>query len=62
MGRLIPCGTGARHLRNVQVTDADAEMEERQRLQNVHAEMDSLDSGIQMLDNDMGASDEEELE
>ena len=29
MGRLIPCGTGARHLRNVQVIDADAEMEER---------------------------------
>ena len=62
MGRLIPCGTGARHLRNVTVVDADAEAEERQRLQNVHAEYDDFGSGIQMLDNEIGASDEEDAE
>ena len=62
MGRLIPCGTGARHLRNVTVVDADAEAEERQRLQNVHAEYDDFGSGIQMLDNEIGASDEEDVE
>ena len=62
MGRLIPCGTGARHLRNVQVTDADAEMEERRRLQNVQAEYSSADTGIQMQDFDMGSSDEEDVD
>ena len=62
MGRLIPCGTGARHLRNVQVVDADAEMEERKRLQAVQAEHYSTDSAIQMLDNEIGISDEEEGE
>ena len=61
MGRLIPCGTGARHLRNVQVIDADAdEMEERSRLQNVQAESLDSGSGIQLLDNEIGSSDEEE--
>jgi DNA-directed RNA polymerase subunit beta' len=62
MGRLIPCGTGARHLRNVQVTDADAEAEERARLQNVQANHFEADSGIQMLDNEIGVSDEEDEE
>ena len=62
MGRLIPCGTGARHLRNVQVVDADAEAEERKRLQAVQAEHYSTDSAIQMLDNEIGTSDEEEME
>jgi DNA-directed RNA polymerase subunit beta' len=62
MGRLIPCGTGARHLRNVQVIDADAEMEERRRLQNVQAEYSSSDTGIQMQDFDMGSSDEEDVD
>jgi DNA-directed RNA polymerase subunit beta' len=62
MGRLIPCGTGARHLRNVQVVDADAEAEERLRLQNVHAEYGNADSGIQMIDTDMGASDDEDVD
>ena len=62
MGRLIPCGTGARHLRNVQVTDADAEAEERKRLQAVQAEHFSTDGAIQMLDNEIGTSDEEEME
>ena len=61
MGRLIPCGTGARHLRNVQVIDADAdEMEERSRLQNVQAENYDSGSGIQLLDNEIGSSDEED--
>ena len=61
MGRLIPCGTGARHLRNVQVIDADAdEMEERSRLQNVPTESLDSGSGIQLLDNEIGSSDEEE--
>ena len=62
MGRLIPCGTGARHLRNVQVVDADAEAEERLRLQNVHADYGNSDSGIQMIDADMGASDDEDVD
>ena len=63
MGRLIPCGTGARHLRNVQVIDADAdEMEERSRLQNVQAENYESDSGIQLLDNEIGSSDEEDTD
>ena len=62
MGRLIPCGTGARHLRNVQVVDADAEAEERARLQNVQANHFEADSGIQMLDNEIGVSDEEDVE
>ena len=62
MGRLIPCGTGARHLRNVQVLDADAEAEERARLQNVQANHFEADSGIQMLDNEIGVSDEEDEE
>ncbi len=62
MGRLIPCGTGARHLRNVQVLDADAEAEERARLQYVHADHYEADSGIQMLDNEIGVSDEEDSE
>ena len=62
MGRLIPCGTGARHLRNVQVIDADAEAEERKRLQAVQAEHYSTDGAIQMLDNEIGTSDEEEME
>ena len=63
MGRLIPCGTGARHLRNVQVTDVDAEAEERKRLQAVQAaDYFGGDSGIQMLDNEIGASDEDDSE
>jgi len=63
MGRLIPCGTGARHLRNVQVIDADAdEMEERSRLQNVQAEGYETGTGIQMQDNEIGASDDEDTD
>ena len=63
MGRLIPCGTGARHLRNVQVVDVDAEAEERKRLQAVQAaDYFGADSGIQMLDNEIGASDEDDSE
>ena len=63
MGRLIPCGTGARHLRNVEVKDADAEAEERARLMRVQAEgPESSDSIIQMIDNEIGSSDEEDSE
>ena len=62
MGRLIPCGTGARHLRNVVVTDADAEAEERARLQHVQAEHSYTDTGIQMQDYDMGSSEEEDVD
>ncbi|MCF0215571.1 MAG: DNA-directed RNA polymerase subunit beta' [Fibrobacteraceae bacterium] len=62
MGRLIPCGTGARHLRNVVVTDSDAEAEERARLQNVQANHYEADSGIQMLDNEIGSSDDDDME
>ena len=63
MGRLIPCGTGARHLRNVEVKDADAEAEERARLMRVQAEgPEGPDSGIQMMDYEIGSSDEEDSE
>ena len=63
MGRLIPCGTGARHLRNVEVKDADAEAEERARLMRVQAEgPEGSDSGIQMMDYEIGSSDEEDSE
>jgi hypothetical protein len=44
------------------VVDADAEAEERLRLQNVHAEYGNADSGIQMIDTDMGASDDEDVD
>ena len=60
MGRLIPCGTGARHLRNVQVIDADADEMEERRVQSAPAENYETGTGIQMQDNEIGASDEED--
>ncbi|MCQ2101383.1 MAG: DNA-directed RNA polymerase subunit beta' [Fibrobacter sp.] len=63
MGRLIPCGTGARHLRNVQVVDADAALEAETRPYSTQVEFeDEIDTGIQMMDNEIGASDEEDSE
>ncbi len=63
MGRLIPCGTGARHLRNVQVVDADAALEAENRPYSTQVEFDDeTDTGIQMMDNEIGASDEEDSE
>ena len=63
MGRLIPCGTGARHLRNVQVVDADAELDAAARPMGIQGEFDeSADNGIQMLDNEIGINDEEDSE
>ena len=44
------------------MVDADAEAEERARLQNVQANHFEADSGIQMLDNEIGVSDEEDEE
>ncbi|MFA6622640.1 MAG: DNA-directed RNA polymerase subunit beta' [Fibrobacteraceae bacterium] len=62
MGRLIPCGTGARHLRNVKVTDADAEAEaEAHRAQNEDGE-DSADMSFKMLDSDSENQEEDNAE
>ena len=61
MGRLIPCGTGARHLRNVQVVDADAELDAAARPMGIQGDYtESDDSAIQMLDNEIGINDEED--
>ena len=56
MGRLIPCGTGARHLRNIVVSDADAvaEAEAHRR----EREFSSVD-GPQMLDNEDNGDDDD---
>ncbi|PWJ62316.1 MULTISPECIES: DNA-directed RNA polymerase subunit beta' [unclassified Fibrobacter] len=63
MGRLIPCGTGARHLRNVQVVDADAEAEAAARPTSASATFEDYNAGdIQMLDNEVGSSDEDDSE
>jgi DNA-directed RNA polymerase subunit beta' len=63
MGRLIPCGTGARHLRNVQVVDADAAADVAARPMGIQGEFtESSDTGIQMLDNEVGITDEEETD
>lgn len=62
MGRLIPCGTGARHLRNVKVTDADAEAEaEAHRAQNEDGE-GSADMSFKMLDSDSENQEEDNAE
>ena len=43
--------------------DADAdEMEERSRLQNVQADNYDSGSGIQLLDNEIGSSDDEDTD
>jgi DNA-directed RNA polymerase subunit beta' len=60
VGRLIPCGTGARHLRDVQVTDTEAkELEERYRPRYVFDERLSFDSEAP-LNNESDSPDEEE--
>ena len=58
MGRLIPCGTGARHLRNVQVVDADAAKDAAARTYSAQEESDlAADSGIHYENNEIGASE-----
>lgn len=58
MGRLIPSGTGARHLRDVEVIDSDAADEEARRLQ----EENELDMTFQMLDSDGIHQDDEDMD
>ena len=61
MGRLIPCGTGARHLRNVQVVDADAELDAAARPMGIQGDYTgSDDNDIQMLDNEIGINDDDD--
>ena len=61
MGRLIPCGTGARHLRNVQVVDADAELDAAARPMGIQGDyIGSDDNDIQMLDNEIGINDDDD--
>ena len=68
IGRLIPCGTGARHLRDAQVIDVDAdETEERSRyldavssFVNAVSENYETSTQIQMQDNEIDTSNEEE--
>ncbi len=62
MGRLIPCGTGARHLRNISVVDSDAEAEaEEYRRRQAAGEFDDAEDAIQMLDdNDFDSNEEDE--
>ncbi len=52
MGRLIPCGTGARHLRNISVVDSDAEAEAEEHRRRVAEGGYDDNPSIQMLDND----------
>ena len=61
IGRLIPCGTGARHLRNLAVSDLDAlaEQEENRRRKD---ENYSEGPSIQMMDEDMSNPEEEGIE
>ncbi len=59
IGRLIPCGTGARHLRNIAVTDADAAAEEeahRRQMEEGHN-----DVSIQMIDYEFGGNDDDDI-
>ena len=63
MGRLIPCGTGARHLRNVQVVDADAAADVAARPMGIQGEYtESSDTGIQMIDNEISSDEGEETD
>jgi len=61
MGRLIPSGTGARHLRDVVVIDSDAEAEAEAH-RNAQNDDAGLDMAFQMLDNDSESPEEENVE
>ena len=59
MGRLIPCGTGARHLRNIVVVDADAEAEAEQHRRQME---EGTDTGIsEMMDDAYDSGDEDDI-
>ena len=59
MGRLIPCGTGARHLRNIVVVDADAEAEAEQHRRQME---EGTDTGIsEMMDDTYDSGDEDDI-
>jgi DNA-directed RNA polymerase subunit beta' len=61
MGRLIPSGTGARHLRDVVVVDSDAEAEAEAHRKAQDGEA-GVDMAFQMLDNDSESPEEENVE
>lgn len=63
MGRLIPCGTGARHLRDVVVVDSDAEAEaEAHRSASAEEENTSGSIDFKMPDTDSESSEEDKEE
>jgi DNA-directed RNA polymerase subunit beta' len=59
MGRLIPSGTGARHLRDVEVIDSDAKDDEIRRREQEENESDVT---FQMLDSDNVHQDDEDID
>ena len=62
IGRLIPCGTGARHLRNIVVSDLDAKAEE-EAFRRRNEESSSEGPNIQMMDDEeIGNNDEDGMD
>lgn len=62
MGRLIPCGTGARHLRNVQVEDAKLDAELDNMAQRTSSMLEDSENSISEMNNEINADSDEEPE
>ena len=60
MGHLIPCGTGARHLRDVVVIDADAEAEAAANRAAQEQDYEGQNGGVDFVMPDTGSEASED--